>query len=226
MSSWQGFYSDRQVSRLAHIPLRTLYRWKAKGFIRPSVRVIDAEGKAEEGYSYADLAIIKLLRALKVKRLDLRSIVITLGHLYDRFGLPNSESWEQAHVYIVGRKVFAQKPDDWDTTLASRHGQKAEMRVLGELFEEDGAVVVPKIFSQYVEINLDVMEGLPVIHDTRVPTYMLEMMSAQGNSIDMLAKLYSPIPADTIQKAIDFEQSLDKPVEKVPKVPKTRTIAR
>ncbi len=208
--SWQGFYSDRQVSRLAHIPLRTLYRWKAKGIINPSVRVIDFEGKVEDGYSYAGLAMIKLLRALKVKRLNLRSIITTLHHLYDRFGLPNSKGWQQAHVYIVGKKVFAQKPDNWDTTLASKHGQKAEMRVLGELFEEDGSVIVPKSFSQYVEINLDVMEGLPVVRDTRVPTYVLEMMSKQGNSIDMLAELYAPIPAETIQKAIDFEQSLDE----------------
>jgi len=220
-TKWQGFYSDRQVSRLAHIPLRTLYRWKAKGIINPSVRVIDSEGKSEDGYSYADLAIIKLLRALKVKRLNLRSIVGTLRHLYDRFGAPNSEGWRQAHVYIVGKKVFAQKPDNWDTTLATKHGQKAEMRVLGELFEEEGAVVVPSEFSQYVEINIDVMEGLPVVRDTRVPTYMLEMMSEQGNSIDMLAELYAPIPREAILKAIDFEQSLDKAL----KVTKTRAVA-
>jgi len=218
--NWQGFYSDRQVSRLAHIPLRTLYRWKAKGIINPSVRVIDFEGKVEEGYSYAGLAMIKLLRALKVKRLNLRSIVNTLQHLHTRFGLPNSEGWQQAHVYIVGKEVFAQKPDNWDTTLASKHGQKAEMRVLGELFEEDGSVIVPKSFSQYVEINLDVMEGLPVVRDTRVPTYVLEMMSKQGNSIDILAELYAPIPAETIQKAIDFEQSLDETL----KIAKTRAV--
>lgn len=218
---WQGFYSDRQVSRLAHIPLRTLYRWKAKGIINPSVRVIDSNGKSEDGYSYADLAIIKLLRALKVKRLNLRSIVGALRHLYDRFGLPNSEGWQQAHVYIVGKKVFAQKPDNWEYTLASKHGQKAEMRVLGELFEEDGSVIVPESFSQYVEINLDVMEGLPVVRETRVPTYVLEMMSKQGNSIDTLAELYAPIPAETIQKAIDFEQSLDEAL----KITETRAVA-
>ena len=110
---WQGFYSTRQVSRLARVPLRTLYDWKARGVIAPSVRVVDAKGGVEEGYSYADLAIIKLLRALRVKQLNLRSIVIALRHLYDRFGAPSKPDWSNAHVYIIGKNVFAQKPDNW-----------------------------------------------------------------------------------------------------------------
>ncbi|MBI4302778.1 MAG: DUF433 domain-containing protein [Chloroflexi bacterium] len=217
-TEWQGFYSDRQVSRLAHIPLRTLYRWRSQGIIKPSVYVIDADGKREEGYTYADLAIIKLLRALKVKQLNLHSIVMVLRHLYDRFGLPDCPGWANAHVYVIGKKVFAQKPDDWDTTLATKHGQKVEMRVLGELIEEEAALLVPKPFSDYVEINLSVVEGLPVIRDTRVPTYMLKMMNDQGNSVDELAELYSPISAQAIKRGIDFELSLDQALKKAPKV--------
>lgn len=221
-TEWQGFYSDRQVSRLAHIPLRTLYRWKSQRIVRPSLYVIDASGKKEEGYTYADLAIIKLLRALKVKQLNLRSIVVALQHLYERFGLPSSPRWAKAHVYVVGKKVFAQKPDNWDTTLATKYGQKVEMRVFGQLVEEEAALLVPKSFSDYVEINIDVMEGSPVIRDTRVPTYMLAMMYNKKHSIDDLVELYSPIPAEAIRKAIEFERSLDQALKKVPK---TRTIA-
>lgn len=207
---WQGFYSTRQVSRLARVPLRTVYDWKARGVIAPSVRVIDAKGGTEEGYSYADLAIIKLLRALRVKQLNLRSIVIALRHLFERFGSPNEPGWSNAHVYILGKNVFAQKPDNWDTTLATEYGQKAEMRVLGELFEEEAALLVPRTFSEYVEINLDVMEGQPVIRDTRIPTFMIAMMSEQGAQIDELAELYSPVPVRAIEGAIAFERSLNE----------------
>lgn len=209
-AEWQGFYSTRQVSRLARVPLRTLYDWKARGVITPSVRVIGADGVIEEGYSYADLAIIKLLRALRVKQLNLRSIVVALRHLYDRFGTPDAPNWVKAHVYILGKNVFAQKPDDWDTTLATKYGQKAEMRVLGELFEEEAALLVPKAFSEYVEINLDVMEGQPVIRNTRIPTYMIAMMSEQGTQIDELAELYAPVPIKAIEGALAFEKNLNK----------------
>jgi len=209
-AEWQGFYSTRQVSRLARIPLRTLYDWKARGVIAPSVRVIDTNGGTEEGYSYADLAIIKLLRALRVKQLNLRSIVVALRHLYDRFGAPDAPSWINTHVYILGKNVFAQKPDDWDTTLATKYGQKAEMRVLGELFEEEAALLVPKAFSEYVEINLDVMEGQPVIRNTRIPTFMIAMMSEQGTQVDELAELYSPVSVRAIEGALAFEKSLNE----------------
>ena len=209
-AEWQGFYSTRQVSHLARVPLRTLYDWKARGVIAPSVRVIDANGGTEEGYSYADLAIIKLLRALRVKQLNLRSIVVALRHLYDRFGAPDAPSWVNAHVYILGKNVFAQKPDDWDTTLATKYGQKAEMRVLGELFEEEAALLVPKAFSEYVEINLDVMEGQPVIRNTRIPTFIIAMMSEQGTQIDELTELYAPVPVRAIEGALAFEKNLNK----------------
>lgn len=211
---WQGFYSTRQVSRLARVPLRTLYDWKARGVIAPSVQVIDAQGGAEEGYSYADLAIIKLLRSLRVKQLNLRSIVVALRHLYNRFGSPAAPGWINAHVYILGKDVFAQKPDNWDTTLATRYGQRAAMRVLGELFEEEAALLVPKTFSEYVEINLDVMEGEPVIKNTRIPTFMIAIMSEQGTQIDELADLYSPVPVRAIEGALAFEKSLNEALTK------------
>ncbi len=213
-TQWQGFYSTRQVSRLARVPLRTLYDWKTRGVIAPSVRVIDAKGGTEEGYSYADLAIIKLLRALRIKQLNIRSIVVALRHLYNRFGSPNAPDWINAHVYILGKNVFAQKPDNWDTTLATRHGQRAEMRVLGELFEEEAALLVPKTFSEYVEINLDVMEGQPVIKNTRIPTFMIAIMSEQGTQVDELAELYSPVAVKAIEGALAFEKSLNEALTK------------
>jgi uncharacterized protein (DUF433 family) len=213
MSSWQGFYSTSQVSRLAGIPRRTLYDWKSKGIIGPSVHILNEAGDiVDEGYSYRDLAITKLLRALRNKQLNLRSVVKSLYHLIERFGLPNSPEWNNAHVYIINKDVFAQKPDEWETTVGTRGGQKAEMKVLGELFEEEAAIVVPKRFDTFVEINLDVMEGQPVIRDTRVPTSILATMSDQGVSLSDLVELYAPIPRLTIEKAIEFEKSLDETI--------------
>lgn len=223
MAKWQGFYSTEQVSRLAGIPRRILYLWKKNSVITPSVRIIDASGKTEEGYSFADLAIAKVLYALKSKKLNLRSAVIAFRHLYDRFGAPTTEGWADAHVFIVKKEVFAQKPDDWDTTLATKGGQRADVRVLGQLVEEQGALLVPKQFSEYVEINPDVMDGEPVIRETRVPTSILALMSGEGTSIARLAELYAPIPVTTIEKAIEFERSIDESYSRI--APKTRTSA-
>ncbi len=213
MSEWQGFYSTAQVSRLARIPTRTLYDWKASGIIAPSVQVIGADGVEEEGYSYADLAIIKLMRGLRLKQLNLRSVARTLRHLYERFGPPTSPEWRGAHVYIQGKEALAQKPDEWDTTVGTRGGQKAIMGCFN-VFEEEATLLVPKSFAEYVEINPDVMDGLPVIRGTRVPTSSIAMMVDQDASLSELAGLYSPISREYLRKANEFERSLDRPPEK------------
>lgn len=218
MATWYGFYSTSQVSRLAHVPTRTLYEWRAKRIIAPSVQVIGAGGVEDVGYSYADLAIIKLVRGLRDKSLNLRSVVRALRHLFDRFGPPTSSGWQQAHIYVWGREVYAQRPDEWDTTVATRHGQKPMRELLAfDLFEEDAALLVPRSFAEYVEIDPEVMDGVPVIRDTRVPTSMILMLVDQGTTYGELEELYAPIRRDYLRKAVEFERSLDETTtERVP----------
>ena len=134
MTKWQGFYSTPQVSRLARVPLSTLYSWKERAIIEPSVEVVDKDGYViDEGYSYADLTIIKIMRALRKDRLNLSSVGVALRHMYERLG-PPSEEWSDVNVYIVGKKIFAEKPDDWQTTSATGFGQKVDTRMFGDLF--------------------------------------------------------------------------------------------
>ena len=208
---WEGFYSTAQVSRLAGIPRRTLYDWRTRGIIAPTVQLIDDTGMlVDEGYSYTDLAIMKLMRGLRTRRLNLKSVATALRHLYERFGPPTRAGWADSHVYVVGKDVFAQRPDEWDTTVATGHGQRAEMRVLGQLFEEEAAILIPKDFTAYVEIDLNVMGGQPVIQNTRILTSTIAVMFEQGVPLSELEILYEPIPRETIKKAIEYEKALDK----------------
>lgn len=222
MTPWQGFYSTSQVSRLARIPVRTLYDWRAQGIISPSVQLISQGLVADYGYSYADLTIIKLMRALRDDRLDLKSVGIALHHLYERLGHP-STGWHDAHVYIVGNRVHAEQQDQWETTTATQFGQKVETRLFGDLFpilrkqEEHGDILVPPEFSKYVEINPLVMGGQPVVRDTRVPTSILGTLAEKGRTLDDLARLYAPLPRQAIKVAIDYERFLSQPIEAKPK---------
>ena len=217
MTTWQGFYSTSQVSRLARVPRSTLYAWRAKKILHPSVQILSGDQAVDEGYSYADLTIIKLMRALRADKLDLRSVGIALRHLFDRLGPPH-QGWHDAHVYIMGNKVFAELPDEWETTAATRFGQKVETRVFGELFpvlreqEEKGSILVPAEFSQYVEINPGIMGGQPVVKDTRVPTAVLATLADKGRSLSELANLYAPIEHQAIKAAIDYERALAEPI--------------
>ena len=215
MTKWQGFYSTPQVSRLARVPLSTLYSWKERAIIEPSVEVVDKDGYViDEGYSYADLTIIKIMRALRKDRLNLSSVGVALRHMYERLG-PPSEGWSDANVYIVGKKIFAEKPDDWQTTSATGFGQKVDTRMFGDLFpslreqEEDGSILVPRDYSAYVEINPSIMGGQPVVRNTRIPTSLFPTLLTKGKSIADLIRLYYPISRDTIEKAVEYEYYLD-----------------
>jgi uncharacterized protein (DUF433 family)/DNA-binding transcriptional MerR regulator len=215
MPTWQGFYSTPQVARLAQIPLSTLYDWKSRGIIDPSVHVMDGENEVLDGYSYADLTIIKILRALREDQLDLRSAGTALRHLWNRLG-PPSNGWSEAQVYIVGKRVYAVKQDEWEATDATQFGQKIEVRVLGDLSdifreqEEEGSLLIPKDYQEYVELDPEIMGGQPVVRGTRVPTSILAMLGQQGRSVTELARLYFPIPRGTIAKVIEYEAFLDR----------------
>ena len=216
MTKWQGFYSTSQVSRLARVPLSTLYSWKERAIIAPSVEVVNEHGDVvDEGYSYADLTIIKIMRALRVDRLNLTSVGTALRHMYERLG-PPSRGWSDANVYIVGKKIFAEQSDEWQTTSASGFGQKVDTRLFGDLFpllreqEEEGSILVPRDYSAYVEIDPSIMGGQPVVRDTRIPTSLFPSLLAKGKSIDDLIRLYYPVSRETIEKTIEFENYLDR----------------
>lgn len=215
MAEWQGFYTTAQVSRLSGVPVGTLNEWRRRGIIRPSLQLVEAGLVADEGYSYADVTLIRILRALRKRQLDFDSAGKALQHMYERLG-PPSRGWANERVYVLGNRIYVDRPDEWEATDATELGQKVGVVLFGDLFEElrdldEGAsILVPPRFRRYVQIDPKVMGGEPVIRDTRVPTSVLMTMLAKYKSIDKLERLYRPIPRQSIEKAIEYERALDE----------------
>ena len=219
----EGFYTASQVSRLAMVPMGTLLGWREGKIIEPTLELVEDDKVIGEGYSYADLTIVRMLRALREGRLDLTSAGIALAHLYDRFG-PPSAGWADARVYIVGKQIFAEKPDEWGVTLATQYGQRVETRLFGDLFEHlgelepDQSIVVPHEYWGYVNIEPAVMAGAPTLARTRIPTRTIAQLAQQGRTVEQLALLYSPVVSrfknlrTYIRKAIEYEHLLDRDI--------------
>lgn len=220
MSDWQGFYTTAQVSRLARIPQRTLYDWRERGIIEPAVIVQNSAGQVEDiGFSYAQLTILKILRALRDNQIDLKSMSTALEHLFERLG-PPSQGWANTHVYIVGNRIYADKPDEWQITAATQMGQKLDERYFGDIFkdlrilDEPGAILIPQGFRPYVQIDPTVMGGEPVVRDTRIPTSVIAAMKAKGKSVTRIAELYQ-LSRKVIAKVLAYEAFLSKPISEV-----------
>jgi len=214
VTEWQGFYTTSQVARLTRIPTSTLYDWRRRGIIAPSIHVMSAGEVSDEGYSYADLTIVRLLRELREDHIDLTSAGIALQHLSQRLG-PVDSGWADAHVYFVGNRIYAERPDEWGITDATGFGQRLEERLFGDYFEElrrleEGAsIIIPEIFRPSVEINPDVMGGEPVVRNTRVPTAVLMELIREGTKVKEIVSWYRPIPKKDIEAAIAYERYLD-----------------
>jgi len=215
VTEWQGFYSSSQVSRLAGVPIATLYEWRKRGIIRPSLQLLQGGLVADEGYSYADVTLIRVLRSLRERRLTFDSAGKALRHMYERLG-PPSRGWANERVYVVGNRIYVDRPDEWGATDATELGQKVETVLFGDLFEElreldEGAsILVPPQFRKYVQINPEVMGGEPVVKDTRLPTSVLRTMLRKYKSVGRLASLYRPIAKEAIEKALEYESYLDR----------------
>ncbi len=216
VTRWQGFYSLAQVSRISGVPSRTLGEWRQRGIIRPSLDMTDETGKViADGYSYADLTIIRLMWALRKDRLDFKSAGVALRHLYERLG-PVRRGWADARVYFVGNRIFAERPaDEWGTTVATQFGQTVETRLFGDLFdelrelEEGASFLVPREYRPYVDISPSVMGGEPVVRGTRLPTAVLAGLALK-RKLAHLVRIYSPLPREFIEKAIEYEKHLDR----------------
>lgn len=216
-SEWLGFYSAAEVSRLARVPLRTIYYWGRHGIIVPSLQTEDGEW----GYSYADLTIIRLLRAIREKHLNFRSASLALRHLYERLGPPNA-GWADARIVIQGRHVYAYVEDEWEVTEATQHGQRVQAMLLPEVLNEiadeiadltdSDSVVVPRQFRTFITINPAVRGGAPVVKGTRIPTAVLAALHRAGATAAQIARMYADVKSVT-RKVVDavlaYEKYLD-----------------
>ena len=213
-AEWQGLYSTAQVSRLARIPVSTLYEWRRRRIICPSLELVTKGLVADEGYSYSDLTLIRILKALRDKHLDFDSAAKALRHMYERLGPPD-KGWANEKVYVVGNRIYVDRPDEWEITDATELGQKVMEKLFSDIFEElrdvdeEASIIVPPQFRKYVQVKPEIMGGEPVIRDTRIPTATIVALLA-NHDINELNKLYRRIPPEKIEKAIEYERYLDR----------------
>ena len=213
MTSAIGFYSTAEVARLVGIKRHTLYDWKRRGIVVPSVKLRVGE-KSVEGYSYADLTIVRLLSHVRRGRIDFRSAAVALRHLCERLG-PPSEGWADARVYFEGHKIYAERPDSWPVTSATDGGQTVAEVLFGTLFpdlralDDEWSLVVPPRFRRFVMINPSIMDGQPVIRGTRIPTDMMARLHREGVSTQQIISYYPNLDASAVERAIEYEEELD-----------------
>jgi uncharacterized protein (DUF433 family) len=212
MPEWQGFYPTLQAARLTGVPADRLWYWDRKRILR---RAVEIAGESDTdavnlGYSYNQLAIIRMLRDLRERGFRFRNAITAINHLLVRLGPPDSR-WADALVGVDGRDLFVVRPDEWGATDASRGGQRVLLgSIVDELqdLEPGTSFIVPPAFRKDVQINPEVMSGEPVIWGTRIPTASVPLMLSEYRSMDKVSRLLRRVPREKLIRADEYERFL------------------
>ena len=209
-----GFYTAHDASRIARIPLNTLYSWGRKGLIHRRVTFIDEDGKEERGYDYESLLLARLLRILRQNGIGMRRAVATLRHCMDRFGSPGP-AWAEVKVFsFEGADVVTYRADEWDSTVPTKSGQKVAEELFGEEFtmmkEDADALLIPKQFLCCVHIDPHIRDGMPVVRGSAIETGTLrEFVNTNWTPRLIVDKAYPHLDEERVECALAYEQFLD-----------------
>jgi uncharacterized protein (DUF433 family) len=207
-----GFYTPAEAARLARVPLHRLSAWKREGIIFPTLHAEDFEGREADGYTFEAVVYLRLLRLLRERTIPLLTAVRSLKHLRDRFGPPGPD-WADVRIFVQGHDVFVEGRDEWEVTEAHRSGQKAATGLMDEEFDHlrrrADALLVPREFQPYVQVDPAVRSGRPVVLGTTLPTAVLHAMRQRGESLRAIRAAYPHLSLAQIKGALNFERFLD-----------------
>jgi uncharacterized protein (DUF433 family) len=209
-----GFYTPAEASRIAQVPQWTVNSWRRAGIVIPSIAWIDEQEKSHLGHTFETVVFLRLLRMLRGKRITLIESVKAVKQLRERFGHP-SNKWSDIKIFVYGKDVVVyDELDGWDSTVATKGNQKVAEFSFGveftKLKERADALLIPEPFLEFVEIDLSIQNGLPIVFDTSVPTSLIHSFSRQGYKADEINEMYPFMSKKFIIGAEKYETYLDK----------------
>jgi len=206
-----GFYTSLEAARIARVPVHRVYAWKREGIVLPTVEEIDSEYPERVGYTFDAVVYLRVVRMLRDKGVSLPKAVQVVKHLYERFGAPGPD-WENARVFKFNREIVVNAKDEWESTLATKGGQKVGELLLGEEFallrERADALLVPDQYQRFIEIRPETRSGLPVIKDTTIQTATIYKLRERNLSLAKIREHYPHLQTDQIKAAISYERLL------------------
>ena len=222
-----SYYSLRDASRIARIPITRLRRWMAAGVVTPSRQVRSpSDVIVERGFSLTDVGYLHLLRHLRTKGISLEESVEHLHSLLNRFGPPGPK-WRDSRLTILAdhprrtsrltkHTLIASVADVWEDTVAVPGRQGASQRVwlsLLEILPDEVSletILVPHEFLAHVEISPNKADGLPVARGTNVRTAVIRSLLDQMSIDEFHRDIYPHVSKLSAMRCAEFERDLDK----------------
>lgn len=209
-----GFYTPTEASRIAQIPLWTVHDWRRKGIVLPTVEWIDETNKVHLGHNFETVVFLRLIKLLRGKGISLLQSVKAIKKLNTRLGAP-SRRWANVKIFVRGKEVIVNdESDGYGSTVVTKGHQVIWEVFFGEEFkrlkERADALLIPEKYMNYVEIDLAIQNGLPIILNTSILTNAIHSLCQKGYEYEDVHDMYSFISLRKIKGAEGYEQFLDK----------------
>ena len=208
-----GFYTASEAARIARVPRWIVDDWRQAGIVKPTIRWVDEDEHAHDGYSFHALVYLRLLREMRSNHVSLETAVTKLAAIRDRFG-PPGKNWQGIRIFSQLGDVYVAGQDDWGTLVMTRNDQKLGDVLLGEDFarlrDRTDALLIPLAFSKYVEIDVAIKNGHPTLIGTAVETATITKLRGQGMSLDQIRNYYPYLERRLLLGANRYELSLSR----------------
>ena len=209
-----GFYTSAEASRIAQVSLWTAHDWRRKGIVLPTVEWIDEINKVHLGHNFETVVFLRLIKLLRGKGISLFQSVKAIKRLNIRLG-PPSRRWANAKIFVRGKEVIVNdESNGYGSTVVTKGHQVIWEVFFGEEFkrlkERADALLIPEKYMNYVEIDLAIQNGLPIILDSTILTRTVHKLCQRGYEYLDIRDMYPFIPLSKIKGAEDYESFLDK----------------
>ena len=195
----QGAYDAARAAALSGVPTRTLYDWKDRGIVVPSVR-----SSRVMLWSYEDLLTLRLVRWLREDKPDaIASSMRQVREALDAFG---DDLWseEDASTLVVGS----------DGTVVHRErgvtpsGQAVVDGMLDLFASYEGAVDLRQPRPR-LRIVPGRCAGEIHLQGSRLTSLTVHALARRGYSDDHIATLYPHESVEALAEACDLEHTLE-----------------
>lgn len=195
-----GWYTARDVARLAGVSPRRIGQWARHGIILPSV------SRRPNVYSYADAGEAILAHYLIDEGKTPRDVRLIVHKLRDEYG-----PWPLANAPLEhdGRLVVVRRGDD--VFIAVEHDEQAVMggtllnlRRIRDALKQGGWVAIEHPHP-HIEVDPDRHSGEPVIRGRRIPTWRVAGLAEQPDGRATLREDYE-LTDEEIDDAVEYER--------------------
>lgn len=195
-------YPEALTAALGGVTVHQLRRWRsgASPLLAPEVRL-----SRPVQYSFRDLIAIRTVARLRAE-FSLQKIRKALANLQNLADVEHLSNYQ-----LVGDgDTIVWIADDDRVDILRRPGQQVltTMKdVFGEFEGWSGVTVVPlRKPKAGVEIDFDVLQGFPVVEDTRIPYSAISGLFYDGLSAQDIRYFYPPVNDTGVTGAVELDQ--------------------